>query len=133
MAHNPVPLCRSARNPRSTSSRASRLASTTHSNVIPITETDARHESRYDQKLCLKMTELCATSESIVAVIDGVTLNVSRAGICVSTSVPLTPLACVRCEFPVPGLHLAMPTLMQVRWVRQMPDDSFTCGLMYLV
>ncbi len=64
--------------------------------------------------------------------ISGEVLNFSSGGICMLSPVALQGSSVVQCRIGVPQVDFAIPTLMQVMWVEQMPGEQFEIGLRYL-
>lgn len=60
---------------------------------------------------------------------NGVTINVSRAGLCIYTFSPLQDNQIIRLKggtLPVPG------TLAIVKWIKNIHNDFFMAGLMFI-
>lgn len=64
--------------------------------------------------------------------ICGEVLNFSSGGICMLSPVALQGSAVVQCRIGIPEADFAIPTLMQVVWVEEMPGRQFEIGLRYL-
>ncbi len=60
-------------------------------------------------------------------------VNAAEGGLCVVLSKSLLPSSVIRCRFGATGLPAGVPTLLQVRWVKAMPNGKYSCGLMYLL
>ncbi len=64
--------------------------------------------------------------------ICGEVLNFSSGGICMLSPVALHGSSVVQCRIGMPEVDFAIPTLMQVVWVEEMPGRQFEVGLRYL-
>ncbi len=69
--------------------------------------------------------------------LSGAIVDVSAGGACVVTDEPAEPFALLQARFRVPGVPVPIPSLMQVRWVRQQAPvpfrkGSFRLGLAFL-
>jgi hypothetical protein len=64
--------------------------------------------------------------------ICGEVLNFSSGGLCMLSPVALPGSSLVQCRIGVPEVDFAIPTLMQVVWVEEMPGRQFEIGLRYL-
>ncbi len=131
---------------RSASScRQSQISSPSVSDIIPATPRtkrvevpsasikDERHQSRFECQLAVQMRELTPTTNSLITMMGGVVTDMSDGGMCIRTTRPLTSYSSVRCEITLPNSSISVPTLMQVRWVRQTGTRMYDCGLAYLV
>lgn len=96
-------------------------------------QAEERHASRFECQLAVQMRELTPTTNHLITVMGGVVTDMSDGGMCVRTTRPLTSYSSVRCEITLPNSSISVPTLMQVRWVRQTGKAIFDCGLAYLV
>ena len=94
---------------------------------------EERTEPRFDCQLAVQLRELTPTTDTMIAILGGVVTDMSRGGICIRTIRPLTTYSSVRCEITLPNSSISLPTLMQVRWVRQTGPCTYACGLTYLV
>lgn len=66
--------------------------------------------------------------------LDGVTENVGRGGICVLTDETLPQNSVVRCVLSLPDISMNIPTLMQVRWVQRITGKTkYRAGLQFLI
>ncbi len=101
--------------------------------IVSTKAVEDRHEPRYSSQLEIHLSELTPTNETLVALTPGSVANLSRHGLCVNTPRPLTPCSCVRCEISLPGTPVQLPTLMQVRWVKEIAESVYQCGLSYLL
>ena len=59
-------------------------------------------------------------------------INAGEGGLCVMLNRSLLLSSVIRCRFVVAGLPVGVPTLLQVRWVKQV-NGQYRCGLMYLL
>jgi len=65
--------------------------------------------------------------------VRGALRDISAGGLCLQSDRPLKQSQVVLCDLPIPGLPVAIPTLMNVRWVRQSPEaQEYTIGLQFL-
>jgi hypothetical protein len=66
--------------------------------------------------------------------LDGVTENVGRGGICALTDQALPQDSVVRCELSLPDISMNIPTLMQVRWAQKIEGKrQYRAGLQFLI
>ena len=66
--------------------------------------------------------------------LDGVTENVGRGGVCVLTDQALPQNSVVRCELSLAEISMNIPTLMQVRWTQRIEGKSkYRAGLQFLI
>ena len=66
--------------------------------------------------------------------LDGVTENVGRGGICVLIDETLPENSVVRCVLSLPDISMNIPTLMQVRWAQRIAGKSkYRAGLQFLI
>ncbi len=66
--------------------------------------------------------------------IEGRVENLSAGGLGLLTERSLTVSDLVRCELVFPQIPAAVPTLVQVRWVRQIPEGPpYLTGLQFLI
>ena len=66
--------------------------------------------------------------------LDGVTENVGRGGVCVLVDESLPQNSVVRCELSLPDISMNIPTLMQVRWAHRIQGSSkYRAGLQFLI
>jgi hypothetical protein len=54
--------------------------------------------------------------------------NVSSMGCCLIMDRPLEKFQIIKIDFPLPHLEFSIPTLVEIRWVRQ-----YTVGVCYLL
>jgi PilZ domain len=59
-------------------------------------------------------------------------VNAAEGGLCVVLKKSLLLSSVIRCRFVLAGLPVGVPTLLQVRWVKQV-NGKYRCGLMYLL
>lgn len=63
-----------------------------------------------------------------------VLLNLGAGGLCLKTSVRLSPQAVLKVNLPLNKLPLAAPTLAQVLWVRKEPGlRRYRAGLRFIL
>ena len=65
--------------------------------------------------------------------ICGEVLNFGSGGICIASPVALQGSAVVHCRIGLPDTQCAIPTVMQVVWVEEIPGSQFEVGLRYLL
>ena len=66
--------------------------------------------------------------------VDGVTENVGRGGVCVLLDETLPQNSVVRCVLSLPDISMSIPTLMQVRWAHKVTGNSkYRAGLQFLI
>jgi len=66
--------------------------------------------------------------------LDGVTENVGRGGLCVLLNEAVPQNSVVRCVLSLPDLSMNIPTLMQVRWGQRINGKSkYKAGLQFLI
>jgi hypothetical protein len=66
--------------------------------------------------------------------LDGVTENVGRGGICVLIEEALPQNSVVRCVLSLPDMSMNVPTLMQVRWAQRITGkNKYRAGLQFLI
>jgi hypothetical protein len=66
--------------------------------------------------------------------LDGVTENVGRGGICVLLDEAVPQNSVVRCVLSLPDISMNIPTLMQVRWAQRINGKSkYKAGLQFLI
>jgi hypothetical protein len=66
--------------------------------------------------------------------LEGVTENVGRGGVCVLVDKTLPQNSVVRCELSLPDISMNIPTLMQVRWAQRIQGSSkYRVGLRFLI
>lgn len=140
MALSHTPSCRrrqsTSRSNRSFASHAApqNAAPQVRSTIILTTRpVEERQDVRYSSQMEVHLSELTPTNDSLAALTAGRVDNMSRHGMCVTTSRPLTMCSCVRCEISLPNSPVQLPTLMQVRWVKEIADSAYQCGLSYLL
>ncbi len=96
---------------------------------------ERRDDARFNRDIDVAVRELSAVSKTPdlrKPVIHGKIQNLSRRGVCISSKVPLTSAAVVRCDIRVADLPVSVPTLMQVRWVEKTRGQSYVSGLLYM-
>ncbi len=59
--------------------------------------------------------------------------DISSGGVCITMKKPLQVSSVLRCEFKVGDAGVAVPSLMQVRWVEPVKAGGYRCGLLYLI
>lgn len=59
--------------------------------------------------------------------------NLSRGGVCLRGESTVKEDDVLRCEFGLPGLPVTIPTLMRVRWTRQLPNGSYLVGMQFMI
>lgn len=66
-------------------------------------------------------------------VVRGTIRDISAGGLCLQSDRPLKPSQVVRCDFPIPRQSVAIPTLMDVRWIRRgSKRHQYSIGLRFL-
>lgn len=66
--------------------------------------------------------------------LDGVTENVGKGGLCVLLNGAVPQDSVVRCVLSLPDLSMNIPTLMQVRWGQRINGKSkYKAGLQFLI
>jgi hypothetical protein len=66
--------------------------------------------------------------------LQGRVLNINHGGLCLLTEQPIEKSAVLHCEIFPDGSHVGIPTVMEVRWMRQNPDGpGTTVGLRFLI
>lgn len=66
--------------------------------------------------------------------LDGVTENVGKGGLCVLLNEAVPQDSVVRCVLSLPDLSMNIPTLMQVRWGQRINGKSkYKAGLQFLI
>jgi hypothetical protein len=101
--------------------------------INPISDQEERHEPRFPRKFEVRYRELSVNSESLYSCFSGEIANMSSGGMCLSTNRPLTPYSCIRCEVTLPSSPVGVPSLLQVRWVREVEEGVYQSGLLYLM
>ncbi len=61
----------------------------------------------------------------------GITINVSRGGLCMVTECELEESEVIRIDMPLTETFLSAPTLAQVKWINNL-GNNFQVGLSYL-
>ena len=95
-----------------------------------------RRSRRFPLTSELKGSELSAygISEPGHPELTGRMENISNGGLCLLTGRLLKPLQVVRCKLSLPGIPIAIPTLLQVRWVGKDPRTHRNrVGLQFLL
>jgi len=66
--------------------------------------------------------------------LQGRVLNINHGGLCLLTEQPIEKSAVLHCEIFPDRSHVGIPTVMEVRWMRQNPDGpGMTVGLRFLI
>lgn len=96
---------------------------------------ERRRFARYSLVSKLKGRDLLfRPSKEGQRVVQGRIRNISAGGLCLLTNRPAKESHVLRCELPLPGIPVSIPTLMQVRWTRQAPGKlRYLIGLQFLV
>lgn len=96
---------------------------------------DRRNTQRVAQQFGVKLRPLtpaggvyAAETQPLPARLE----NLSRGGICISSFEPLALACVVHCEIALGAAPVAVPALMQVRWVKETDAGRHHCGLAYL-
>lgn len=133
MPRHQLAVCRNSQRPRTSAVRAlNTVAKTPPPTFNPIPE-EERHEPRFARQFELRYRELCVNSESLYACFTGQISNLSSGGMCICTDRPLTPYSSIRCEVTLPDSPVGIPSLLQVRWVREVQEGVYQSGLLYLM
>jgi hypothetical protein len=96
----------------------------------------ARESPRFHHAMELRVGLLTRADilEEPKLLLDGVTENVGRGGVCVLTDQALPQNSVVRCELSLPDISMNIPTLMQVRWGQRVQGKSkYRVGLQFLI
>jgi len=59
--------------------------------------------------------------------------DISAGGLCIVTTQALPVSAPLRCELRIPGIPTSIPTLAQVRWVKDVSPAGVEMGLQFLL
>ena len=97
---------------------------------------DNRESPRFSHAIELRVGLLTPVdvSEEPKHLLDGVTENVGRGGICVLIDEALPQNSVVRCVLSLPDLSMNIPTLMQVRWGQRINGKGkYKAGLQFLI
>jgi hypothetical protein len=97
-------------------------------------EGERRNSSRHEVSLQLVVRELVAPGIGLpsTAAIHGETRNISGGGFCALLDQACHDSALLQCEILMAGYPVAIPTLVQVRWV-QNNQQKCLAGLEFLV
>lgn len=126
-------ICRRPYHARSvTMPQLAMLTSEPHFIAQPKPIRDQRHDVRIARRLAVHCRQLSATDDTLRRCSDGFVVNMSPGGLCVHTDAALGVFSCIRCELQLESI-VAVPTLLQVRWTRQLDDGSYLNGLVYML
>jgi hypothetical protein len=97
-------------------------------------QTERRREQRYPQSIEVvvhPLPELESVAPCDSTTFSGRIQNISRSGLCITTSGAITLSSVIRCEIPVCDAEVCVATLMRVRWTRKRSQDpnGFISGL----
>lgn len=94
---------------------------------------DRRHHPRIAQSVEVSIQPFSPDAALPGDAVSAAVRNLSRGGICVTSSVPLITSSVVQCQIGLPDLQFAIPTLMQVMWFDKLAETSqYAVGLRYL-
>ena len=94
---------------------------------------DRRHHQRTSQAVAISIQQFSPNAALGAEVVSAAVRNLSRGGICVTSSVPFLTSSVVQCQIGLPDLQFAIPTLMQVMWFDKLAETSqYAVGLRYL-
>jgi hypothetical protein len=91
-----------------------------------------RESARSEQRAEITL-DLLGLRSSRRRTVKAQVVNAAEGGLCIVLNRSLLISSVLRCRFAMPGSDHGIPTLMQVRWVKQMDNGLYRCGLMYLV
>jgi hypothetical protein len=75
-----------------------------------------------------------SVTDSVEPVIRGEVSDIGGGGLCLVTNEKAEPSTAMRCEIFAPHVPVGIPTLLQVRWVREAGGGRvYTLGLQYVV
>jgi hypothetical protein len=100
---------------------------------------DRRSQTRFPQNLRISITELpllgAEGRRKRGGTVTGHIHNISRGGMCVITTGPLSDASIVRCEIAIGEDSVRVSTLTQVRWTQpeKLHSDRFISGLAFLI
>ncbi|PYU29029.1 MAG: hypothetical protein DMG32_01115 [Acidobacteria bacterium] len=90
---------------------------------------------RFRVSSAIQRANLTSASPSSGAprVLRGTIRDISAGGVCLELDRPVKQSQVVRCDFPIPQLSVAIPTLMNVRWIRRISKTPrYAIGLQFL-
>jgi hypothetical protein len=96
---------------------------------------ERRQYARYPANFLVSFQEPSSPgiSPAGAPIIRGDLQNISRGGFCLASNHACKESSFLRCEFFIPGFSVGVPTLAQVRWIRQNAPEEFLAGLQFLL
>ena len=96
---------------------------------------ERRRDARYPANCPLSFQELSSPGipPADAFIIRGELQNISRGGFSLASNHACKESSFLRCEFFIPGFSVGVPTLAQVRWIRQNAPEEFLTGLQFLL
>ena len=104
--------------------------------MMASTARERRRHPRYALAFELQGKELSSVGvpEERQQFLHGRTQNISAGGLCLRAERPLKKSGLLRCELRLPGIPVAIPTLMRVRWIEQSSrKPRYRMGLEFLL
>ncbi len=96
---------------------------------------ERRHHPRLAHSAEISIRQLSPHLERAANIVPAEMQNLSRGGICIGSRTPLVTASVVQCQIGVPDLLFAIPTLMQVVWLKKLEKpgaSQYSVGLRYL-
>ena len=97
---------------------------------------ERRRFLRHESSASLRGTELPSLlpTPASETTFRGQIRDIGAGGLCILTDELLHVSHLARCEIPLPGLPVAIPTLAQIRWIRRDPvEATHFVGLQFLL
>ena len=63
----------------------------------------------------------------------GKVLDIGTGGVCMVVGMPIPTGTVLRCAIKVPGVEIALPTVMQVAWVAMADEQRFVLGMRHVL
>src|SRR5262245_53574542 len=93
---------------------------------------EKRQHPRYSFKAHPRLLPTIWYSKTAERKVHAVLQDLSRGGVCLRADHSVKREQIVRCELSLPGIPVAIPTLMRVRWTRRV-KQGYMIGMQFVV